>query len=254
VTRTLRVRVKDKHAKELLALSREVNLVWNYVNELSVKVLERERKFLSAFDLAAYTAGTTKEGLGLHSQSVQAIGEEYVKSRKQAKKARLRWRLSGGKRRSLGWVPFKASALRYRGCQLWVSGISKPLSVWDSYGLKDYELGTGSFSEDARGRWYFNATVQVERRPRSEGRSAVGIDLGLKDLATTSEGLKVEAQRFYRGLEPQLAEAQRKGEKHRVKKIHAKIANRRKDHLHKLSHQLVQGYGAIFVGDVGPSG
>jgi IS605 OrfB family transposase len=79
---------------------------------------------------------------------------------------------------------------------------------------------------------------------------AVGLDLGLKDLLVSSEGLQVPAQQFYRDLEPALAAAQRAGKKARVKSIHARIANRRKDHLHKLSTRLVGSHQAIFVGDV----
>jgi putative transposase len=80
--------------------------------------------------------------------------------------------------------------------------------------------------------------------------NAVGIDLGLKDLYATSNGSTVEAQRFYRDLEPALATAQRAGKKQRVKAIHAKIANRRKDALHKASTDIVRRHGAIFVGNV----
>src|SRR5260221_5411573 len=47
--RVLRLRVKDKHAAWLRGLAREVNTVFNYCNELSVKVFERERRFLSGF-------------------------------------------------------------------------------------------------------------------------------------------------------------------------------------------------------------
>ena len=83
---------------------------------------------------------------------------------------------------------------------------------------------------------------------------SVGIDLGLKDLLTTSAGDKVEAQRFYRDLEPALATAQRTNKKCRTRSIHAKIANRRKDHLHKLSRALVNANAAIFVGNVNASG
>ena len=79
---------------------------------------------------------------------------------------------------------------------------------------------------------------------------SVGIDLGLKDLATLSTGHKEAAQRFYRDLEPALAVAQRARKTGRVRAIHAKIANRRKDHLHKFSNRLVREHRAIFVGNV----
>ena len=64
----------------------------------------------------------------------------------------------------------------------------------------------------------------------------------------------VEAQQFYRDLESALAVAQRAGHKDRTKAIHAKISNRRKDFLHKLSTRLVKEYGAIFIGNVNAAG
>ena len=251
VTRVLRLRVKDKHAQLLRSQAVEVNLVWNYTQDLVLRFLERERRFISAYDIAAYTKGATKEGLSLHSQTVQAVSEEYVIRRKQFKKAKLRWRVSRGTRRSLGWIPFKAVAIQYRNGQVHYQG--RAISLWDSYGLADYQLRSGSFSEDSRGRWYLNVTVDVKTPEKSEGRTSVGIDLGLKDFATFSTGEKVEAQQFYRDLEPALAVAQRAKKAHRVKAIHAKISNRRKDHLHKLSTRLVKEHGTIFVGSVNAS-
>jgi putative transposase len=63
----------------------------------------------------------------------------------------------------------------------------------------------------------------------------------------------IEAKRFYRDLQPKLARAQRARKTDRTRAIHAKIANRRKDFLHKLSTRLVKANGAIFVGDVNAS-
>jgi len=246
--RTLRLRLKDKHSAFLRAQAREVNFVWNFCNELAVKVLEREGRFCSNIELDRYTSGATKVGLSLHSQTVQAISKELVTRRRQFNKRRLAWRKSGGARRSLGWVPFKASALRYRQGQLWYCG--QPFSLWDSYSLSQFELGPGSFSEDSRGRWYLNVTVKFSKPARSTTTREVGIDLGLKDFAALSTGETLEANRFYRDLEPALAMAQRANKKQRVKALHAKIANRRKDALHKFSTTLAREYGAIFVGNV----
>lgn len=251
-TRVLRLRIKDKHAKHLLEQSREVNQVWNYCQETSLKILAREHRFCTGYDLDQLTAGATKEGLGLHSQTMQAISAEYCTRRKQFKKAKLRWRVSHGSRRSLGWIPVKASALSYRNGQVHYQG--KALSLWDSYALAGHALRSGSFCEDARGRWYLNVTVDMKPADKTWGTSSIGIDLGLKDFAALSNGQIVEAQRFYRDLEPALAVAQRARKKERTKAIHAKIANRRKDFLHKLSTQLVKEHGAIFVGNVNASG
>ena len=60
--KTLRVRIKDKHAKVLDAMACEVNMIWNFVNELSFKHTQRTGKFFSAYDMNKYTSGATKEG------------------------------------------------------------------------------------------------------------------------------------------------------------------------------------------------
>ncbi|MGO2227256.1 MAG: RNA-guided endonuclease InsQ/TnpB family protein, partial [Psychrobacter celer] len=94
--KTLKLRIKDKHATQLNILAGSVNFVWNYVNELSFKHLQRTGKFFSAYDLAAYTKGSG-EYLNLHSQTLQAISETHAKSRKQFKKAKLNWRTNNPK-------------------------------------------------------------------------------------------------------------------------------------------------------------
>jgi hypothetical protein len=108
--------VKDKHAAWLGGLAREVNTVFNYCNDLSVKVFERERRFLSGFDFWPFLKGVTRGDCALHLpvQAVQEIAEEYARRRRQHQKIRLSWRKSGGARRSLGWIPFKVRTIRYR--------------------------------------------------------------------------------------------------------------------------------------------
>jgi IS605 OrfB family transposase len=250
--KVLRLRLKDKHAKFLRDLASEVNFVWNYCNELQITMFNRERRFLSGYDFAKFTRGATKEGLRLHSQTVQAIAEDYATRRRQFKKVRLSWRKSTGSRRSLGWIPFKRVAIQVAHGQIKFAG--QWLSLWDSYGLAAYPIRAGNVCEDARGRWYLNACVAVpSAEPRSSARRDVGIDLGLQDLVATSDGEKLSAPQFYRGLEPKLAMAQRAGKKDRVRAIHAKIANRRKDSLHQFSTRLVRAYDTIFVGNVNAS-
>ena len=124
------------------------------------------------------------------------------------------------------------------------------ISLWDSYGLSKYTLGTGTFSEDARGRWYLNVSVKLpDGRDENAPATAVGVDLGLKDCAVSSHGHR-ENVRFYKHYEKQLALAQRARKKDRVRAIHAKIKHARKDALHKFSSELVDSFGAIFIGDV----
>lgn len=257
--KTLKLRIKDKHAKVLIQLASEVSFVWNYCNELCFKHLRKTGKFFSAYDVQKYTAGATKSGLSLHSQTIQAIAEELVTRRKQFKKAKLNWRVSNPKsaKKSLGWIPFKASGIQYQNGQVKYAG--HWFSLWDSYGIKQHKVKAGSFVQDSRGRWYVclvvdSSTRLTNRTPEqtqtTEGKTPVGIDLGLKDFATLSNGQKIEAQRTYRQYEQKLGIAQRANQKQRVKSIHAKIKNIRSDFQHKLSRQLVNDHAAIFVGNV----
>lgn len=248
-TKTLRLRIKDKHAKVLRQMAREVNQVWNYCNETSHRAIRERHQWLSGYDLQKLTNGFSKcDGIHIGSPTVQQVCEDYAKARKQFKKAKLRWRVSNTKssKYSLGWIPFKARALQYTAGQIVFAG--QRLGLWDSYGLADYELRAGSFSEDSRGRWYMNVVVKLQAKA-SEATAAVGIDLGLMEAAVASNGQRIEG-RFYRKLEADLGIAQRARKKRRVKAIHAKIANQRNDMLHKFSTAMVQQNAAIFVGDV----
>ena len=75
-TKTLKLRIKDKHRAFLDGLAREVNMVWNYLNELSSRAIRERRQFMSGYDLQKYVAGATKQGLGIPSQTLQQICEE----------------------------------------------------------------------------------------------------------------------------------------------------------------------------------
>jgi IS605 OrfB family transposase len=78
------------------------------------------------------------------------------------------------------------------------------------------------------------------------------VDLGLKDLATLSDGGTIDMPRFYRKSEVSLASAQRSRKSKRVMAIHRKTANRRKDFLHKASTRLTKEHGLIVIGDISP--
>jgi len=121
-------------------------------------------------------------------------------------------------------------------------------SFWDCHNIAQYKLKAGSFNEDSKGRWYLNIAVECEA-VKSKGTELIGIDLGCKDAAVTSTGIKLDSG-WYRELESKLKLAQRANKKDRVRSIHLKIKNRRKDAIHKFTRSLVDSSAAIFVGNV----
>lgn len=260
--KTLKLRLKDKHSKQLTRLSSAVNFVWNYVNELSHKHLKRTGKFFSTYDLSEYTKGSG-EHLGLHSQTIQAINDIHSKVRKQFKKAKLSWRTNNpkAKRKSLGWIPFKKSAIKHlktrqTGKKALKSTIQLSLAkgqkliidVFDSYNLNLYQINTCELVQDARGRWYACLTVKEYSKVIC-GSAQVGIDLGLKEAATISNGDKLTIKQTTKWAK-KLAIAHRAKNKKRIKAIHAKIKNTRQDLIHKFTTKLVQDNALIVVGDV----
>ena len=67
--------------------------------------------------------------------------------------------------------------------------------------LSKLDFRSGCFSQDSRGRWYFNIVVQIESVARQAEGGQIGIDLGLKTTATCSNGDSFARQNCYRNLE-----------------------------------------------------
>jgi IS605 OrfB family transposase len=243
---TYRYRVKDKHAARLNAQAEAVNVVWNYCNETQQKAARDGRKWLTGYDLWKLVAGCTKEGLDLHSHSAMRVCLQYAQSRRQNRKPWLRWR----SRKSLGWVPFNTGHVKLRDGAFVFNG--ERYDVWMHRELPEgIKIGVGSFARDNRGRWYINCSFEAAEATQAPLKY-VGIDLGLKELAALSTGEKIKAPRFYRENETAVVALQRHRKTRRMKAVHAKIANRRKDFLHKASAKVAKEYGLVIIGNISP--
>ncbi len=244
--KTFQYRIKDSGcAAELTALARACNQVWNFCNESQDHALRWNQRWPTYPDLCKLTTGSSKE-LGLHSQTVQAVCEQYATRRQHSKKRRLRWR---GKR-SPGWIPFKASGVKVVGDAVGYAGHT--FRFWDSRDLPG-PMKCGSFSQDSRKRWYVNFVIEVSEIEATAGTKQIGIDLGLKTLATCSDGSRIEAPQWYRRQQKRIAEHQRKRRSRHARNLHAKMANRRKDFLHKESDRLTKECELIVIGNVSSS-
>jgi putative transposase len=249
--RTLRLKVKREGYAWLNRAAIEVNQVWNYAHEVSYKAARRcarEPRWLSDFDLNNLTAGATEYFAHIGAETIQRVNAEFATRRKQFKQLKLRWRVSSGAKRSLGWIPFKAVQLKRRGKSLRFSG--KAFRVFEQGLLQDAKWKCGCFAQDAVGDWWLCLPVERPVSMALAPLEAVGIDLGLKDTATTGNGEKLVAGQYYRGIEQKIASAQRRGHNRQAKRLHRKAARRRKDALHKFSSGLVGKYQQIVIGDV----
>ncbi|MFD8915741.1 RNA-guided endonuclease InsQ/TnpB family protein [Streptomyces sp. NPDC059575] len=160
---------------------------------------------------------------------------------------------------------YTTSAFRFRDGRLTLAKMAEPLDiVWSRPLPEGAAPSTATVSQDAAGRWYVSVLVEdptVQPLPGAE--TAVGIDVGLDHLLTLSTGEKITNPRHERRDRTRLALAQRqlarkaKGDgANRVKarrktaKVYARIADRRRDHLHKLTTRLVRENQTIVIEDL----
>ena len=117
------------------------------------------------------------------------------------------------------------------------------------------------------GKYYVSILFEYENQiGEREMNRVLGLDFSMPDLYVTSEGEHCGYPKYFRQAEQKLARAQRrlskmqKGsanyrkQKVKVAKIHEKIANRRKDFLHKRSHEIAEGYDAVCIEDLDMQG
>lgn len=245
--KTFRFRVKNMEG-ELNRQARACNVVWNFCNDTQKQALKWNKHWPTAFDLINLTVGACFE-LKLGSSTINEVCKQYAQSRSQHRKPYLRWR---GKR-SLGWIPVRATSLSVK-----LDGFKFAKTLFRVFNMRDLRslkiCDGSSFSQDAKGNWYLNIVCEVPAAEAIIIRRSVGIDLGLKDFATLSNGEKVEAPRYYRAIQTRLAVAQRARKRRQVTNLHAKVANARKDFLHKVSHRIVGQFDYIAVGNVSAAG
>ena len=248
---TLRLKVRAECYPYLRGAAREVNVVWNWGNETSFKAISPfvgPGEWLSAFTLDKLSAGAGKECRYIGADTIQRVNAELVRKRIQFKKQKLAWRKSGGSNRSLGWVPFKAATLRRAGKYLRYAG--KTIRFFESDRFAEIaKWGDGCFAEDAVGDWWLCLPVERAVVESVAPLEAVGIDLGLKDAAATSDGDKLNAT-HYRRSEHKLGQLQRRGHRRQAKRLSRRIKRQRAHDLHVFSRRIVARYQKIVIGDV----
>jgi len=117
------------------------------------------------------------------------------------------------------------------------------------------------------GKWYACFSCEVERQPLEPNENQVGIDMGLENFATRSDGQAIPNHRYYKKAQAKLRRAQRKVARRQNKnsqrrrkailllqKAHQHVANQRKDFQHQESYKLVRDFGTIVVEDLNVKG
>jgi len=167
---------------------------------------------------------------------------------------------------SLSWPSLgDGCALRPTG-RVYLQGVGDLKIKWHRALPADAKIKAVTAKREA-GRWFVCFSVELpEAEPLPVSDQAVGIDVGLATFAVLSDGTEIGNPRHYRAAERRLRIAQRKLARRRqrsrrrlkarqeVARVHAHVANQRRDFHHKTAHTLVQKYGLIAVEDLNCKG
>jgi putative transposase len=161
---------------------------------------------------------------------------------------------------------YTRSGFRYRDGQLFLAKMSAPLAFawsWPDVDPASVDPSTVTVSRDPCGRWYVSFAVEVpEPAPFPVAGAVVGVDLGIKDFAVTSDGHKIANPRSLARRERSLARYQRrlarcqKGSANRAKarakvaRAHRKVRASRADFLHRTSVRLVRDHDVLVIEDL----
>ena len=180
----------------------------------------------------------------------------FFKKRAKCPKFKSKW-----SKQSIRFLP---NAFRYDGkYSITLAKMDAPLKIkWSRTIPRGAKVKSLTVSKEPSGRYFISFLCEdsVAQLPKAD--KSIGLDWGLKDFVTTSDGEKIAAPKHYRQSEKKLAKAQRdlsrkqKGSNNRQKarvkvaKAHAKVANQRKDFLHKLSSSIVHENQVICIEDI----
>ncbi len=245
-----------------------VRLVWNKALDERGRAYAAQRRGTSYVQASARLTEWKRDGDLAFLNEVSSVPLQQALRHQQAAFAaffarRARYPRFKSRKKSRASAEYTRSAFRWRHGRLTLAKMAAPLDIrWSRALPEGAQPSTVTVSRDPAGRWFVSllCEVTVARLPAA-GR-AVGVDAGITSLVTLSTGHKVANPRHERRDRRRLARAQRnlsrkeKGSQNRegarvkVARVHARIADRRRDHLHKLTTRLVRDNQVVVIEDL----
>ena len=166
--------------------------------------------------------------------------------------------------RSRASATYTTFGFNYRDNQVKLAKMADPLSIRWSRPLPEGSVpSTVTVSKDSAGRYHISILVEATIARLSQVDRQVGVDAGITSLMVLSTGQKITNPKHGARDRDRLVKASRvlakkqKGSRNRYKaklkvaRIHARIADRRRDHLHKLTTRLIRENQTVMIEDLG---
>ncbi|GAA4315551.1 RNA-guided endonuclease TnpB family protein [Actinomadura luteofluorescens] len=248
-----------------------VRLVYNMALEARIKAHQKGRSMAYKESSAALTAWKREDDFSFLNevscvplqQALRHLQTAFLNySAKRAGHPRFKSR-----KRSRASAEYTRSAFRYADGRLSLAKLKEPLRVvWSRPLPEGVEPSTVTVSRDPAGRWFVSLLCEIPVELMAPTDKSVGLDAGITALVTTSAGEKVCNPRHERSDRRRLLKAQRVLSRRepgsaghaearlRLARVHARIADRRRDFLHKLTTRLVRENQAVVIEDLNVAG
>ncbi|MFE7295067.1 RNA-guided endonuclease InsQ/TnpB family protein [Streptomyces sp. NPDC057579] len=258
----------DAQAAELSRTFGCVRKVYNMALEARTRAWQQGERINYSATSAMLTAWKKTQELAYLSEVSSVLLQQCLRHLQGAFtnfwEKRGRYPRFKSRKKSRRSAEYTSSAFRYGDGKLMLAKMKDPLNVvWSRPMPEGATPSTVSVSQDSAGRWFVSLLCQdpsVKRLPATD--AAVGIDAGLDHLLALSTGEKIANPRHERTDRARLARAQRKLAKkakgstnrdkarRKVAKIHVRIADRRRDGLHKITTRLVRENQTLVIEDL----
>lgn len=246
--------------------------VWNQMLALNIKTYDQEQKFVFGYDMNNLLpdlkkAPETEFLKEIPSQCLQQKCSDLDKALKQSsRKAKNKKGFPNFKSKKIDESGIRFPSFKFEGNRIilpkMVGGIKiklhRPL-----LGKK----GSLTLTKDKLGRYFISILVTIdESEPVTEINNSIGIDIGLKSFAVTSDSEVIDNPKFYKRSQNKLTKLQRqhskklKGSSNREKlrlrlaKQHKKVANQRKDFINQVTSSITKNNDLVAVEDLNVKG
>ncbi|HSA50227.1 MAG TPA: RNA-guided endonuclease TnpB family protein [Yinghuangia sp.] len=258
----------DEQAAELSRTFGCVRLVYNKALEERTRAWFGEQRRVSYVESSAALTAWKKSGELAFLGEVSSVPLQQALRHLQTAFGNFFARRAGyprfkSRKRSRASAEYTRSAFTWRDGQLTLAKMSGPLDIRWSRPLPDEVTPTTvTVSRDPAGRWFVSLLCDDTIVPAPATTNAVGVDAGVTSLVTLSTGEKIANPKHERRDRARLAKAQRelsrkaKGSNNRAKarvkvaRVHARITDRRRDFLHKLTTRLVHENQVVVIEDL----
>jgi putative transposase len=241
-----------------------VRYAYNWALRLSIDTYQQTGKGLSYKQLSTHLTALKRQAETLFLNDVSCVPcQQALRHLKRAYVNFFEGRAGYPtfKRRQDGQsAEYTRSAFSFQDGQLTLAKMDTPLDIhWSRPLPNGASPSTVIVSRDSAGRYFVSILVEEDISPLPQSEEAVGIDQGLTTMVVTSAGRTFDNPWYFARDQKKLARAHRilsrkkkdsknrEKQRRRVAKIHARIAERRRDYQHKLSTKLVRENQTIVV-------